>query len=66
MGMLDASGNPAAACSSLIGELQNPLINPVAFLPTKLRTHWEVLCIVDYVLFMLASVRYDSVLFRMF
>jgi hypothetical protein len=28
IGSLDASGDPAAACCSLIAELQNPLINP--------------------------------------
>jgi hypothetical protein len=46
IGMLSASGDPAAACCSLIGELQNPYIHPEAFTMDRFRT-WpdgESLC----------------------
>jgi len=37
MGMLTASGDPAAACCSLIPELQNPDVNCEAFKPDRVR-----------------------------
>jgi hypothetical protein len=37
---LSASGDPAAACCSLISELQNPLINTEAFEGSRVRV-WE-------------------------
>lgn len=38
IGALSASGDPAAACCSLIGELQNPYIHPEAFTMDRFRT----------------------------
>ena len=35
--MFEASGDPAAACCSLISELQNPQINTSAFVPEKIK-----------------------------
>ena len=39
LGMLSASGDPAAACCSLISELQNPEVNPDAFSTDRIKLH---------------------------
>lgn len=42
-GMLSASGDPAAACCSLISELQNPYVHPEAFASERMRV-WPSGC----------------------